>query len=292
MTPPRPAAIFVNQGASSAGSWRVRRAIELTRAALDADLVPIASRDPLELVAWFDAHLDDYRTVIIAGGDGTLSLAYNLAAERDVTLGYLPAGFGNATAHLLRLPRDPVELAAVLAIGEERPVDLVAAGGRLALFAGVGWDATVAERYEATRVRRFRGWATAVAGSLPDLLRRPTVSVEADGRQIHHGPMELLVIGTTPWFGRGLLVNPGAAPDLGRLTLRVYPGPAPRLAAEALRWFARREPSAPAVTAQEVVVRRLDDGELPVQADGDVIGRRGEWLFGVRPGAVRLIGRW
>ena len=45
--------------------------------------------------------------------------------------------------------------------------------------------------------------------------------------------MELLVVGTTPFYGRGLKVNPGARTDRGRLALRVYPGPAPALAVEA-----------------------------------------------------------
>jgi diacylglycerol kinase family enzyme len=40
-----------------------------------------------------------------------------VVAGRDVVLGYIPAGFGNATAHLLRLPRDPELLAAVVAGG-------------------------------------------------------------------------------------------------------------------------------------------------------------------------------
>ncbi len=46
--------------------------------------------------------MGDYRTAVIAGGDGSLGIAFNVAEGRDVALGYIPAGFGNATAHLLR----------------------------------------------------------------------------------------------------------------------------------------------------------------------------------------------
>ena len=74
-----------------------------------------------------------------------------------MTLGYIPAGFGNATAHLLKLPRHPAALAGVLLAGDARPIDLVSVNGRLALFAGAGWDAEVARRYAA-------GGATALAG--------------------------------------------------------------------------------------------------------------------------------
>lgn len=207
-------------------------------------------------------------------------------------LGYIPAGFGNATAHLLRLPRDPESLVDVLRTGVDRPIDLVAVDGRLALFAGAGWDALVAERYADAGAPRLRGWASAIARSVPDLWRRPRVRVTADEWTVHRGPIELLVVGTTPFYGRGLKVNPGARIDAGRLSLRVYPGPAPRLAIEAGRWAAGVRPHAERVDAQHVELRSLDGVPIPVQADGDVVGWSDLWTFEVRPSAVRLIGRW
>jgi diacylglycerol kinase (ATP) len=292
MTSPRAAAIFLNEGAGSARSERVRRAVDLTRRSLDADLHVTATRDADELRAWMAERLDDYSKVVVAGGDGSLSVAFNVVAGRGVLLGYIPAGFGNATAHLLRLPRDPELLAAVVAGGEARPVDLTAVGDHLALFAGAGWDALVARRYAAEGARRLAGWARAVIESTPDLFCRIPVRVTADERVIHEGPMELLVIGTTPFYGRGLRVNPGARPDIGQLTVRVYRGPAPRLAFEAVRWVAQRAPRAEAHRAASVRLESLDGRPLVVQADGDALGATAAWQFAVRPAAVRLIGRW
>jgi diacylglycerol kinase family enzyme len=231
--------------------------------------------------------------VVVVGGDGSLGVAYNAVADRgDVTLGYIPAGFGNATAHLLNLPRHPAALAGVLLEGAARPIDLVAVNGRLALFAGAGWDAEVARRYAEGGARRLRGWATAVTASLPELGKRHQVRVAADGATIHEGPMILTVASTTPFYGRGLLVNPGARPDAGRLTARVYTGPAARMAAEATRWAARRRPAAPGVHATSLTITSLTTREIPVQADGDHMGEASEWHFEVRPAAVRLIGKW
>jgi diacylglycerol kinase family enzyme len=204
----------------------------------------------------------------------------------------VPAGFGNAARHLLRLPADPEGQVEVLAHGEDRPVDLVEVDGRLALFAGAGWDALVAGRYAQAGARRLRGWAAAVARSVPDLWRRRPVEVRADGWVVHRGPIELLVVGTTPFYGRGLKVNPGARPDAGRLSLRVYPGPAPRLGLEAGRWAFGVRPHAPRIDATDVTVHALDEEGIPLQADGDLIGSSTEWRFGLRPKAVRIIGRW
>lgn len=290
----RPAAIFLNRASAAGRSARTVRAVELAQRALDADLHVAETRDPDELVVWLEESIGRYATAVIAGGDGTLSIAYNVLAGRPgPALGYLPAGFGNATAHLLQLPRAPESLASVLAAGDARPVDLVDAGGRLALFAGAGWDAQVADRYARSGARRTVGWGLAIGASMPDLVRRTSVVVEsADGGEIFRGPMEMLIVSTTPWYGRGLLVNPGARTDAGQLVLRAYRGPLPLFALEALRWLTHRSPAAPAHVAEEFVVRREDGEPLLVQADGDVIGRKGAWRFKVRPAAVRLLGRW
>lgn len=267
--------------------------MSLARRALDADLHVTATRDRDELRAFLDERLGAYGMVVIVGGDGSLGVAYNAVTDRpEVTLGYIPAGFGNATAHLLKLPRHPAALAGVLLAGDARPVDLVSVNGRLALFAGAGWDADVARRYAEGGAHRLRGWAAAVTASLPDLTRRQQVRVQADGETFHEGPMILTVASTTPFYGRGLLVNPGARPDAGQLTARVYTGPAPQMAAEVGRWASRRKPAARAVSASTLTITSLGSRPIPVQADGDHIGEAAEWTIEVRPAAVRLIGRW
>jgi len=104
--------------------------------------------------------------------------------------------------------------------------------------------------------------------------------------------MELLVAGTTPFYGRGLRVNPGACPDAGRMSLRVYRGPAPRMVVEVARWTLRLRPRAERVDARRIEIHSLDGTPIPLQADGDVVGARADWLLLLRPAAVRLIGRW
>ena len=285
-------AIFVNEGAGSARSPRVRETVELARRLLDADVHVIATRDQEVLRGWLEERIGGYRTAVIAGGDGSLGIAINVAAPRGLTLGYIPAGFGNATAHLLELPRRPPGLATVLARGETRPFDLIRVDGHLALFAGAGWDAAVARRYAGGGAKRLRGWAGAVIGSGGELVRRFPVRVEVDGVLHHEGPMELAVVGTTPFYGRGLVVNPGAGAQHGAFVLRVYPGPMPLLALEAARWIAHRSPAARGIPGTRAVIETTDGSLLPLQADGDVLGERPRWEVELVPAAVRLIGAW
>lgn len=289
MSPADRVAIFVNEAAGSAGSPRVRETVELARHVLRADVHVTATRDHDVLRNWLDALIEPYGTAIIAGGDGSLGAALNVAAPRGIAVGYIPAGFGNATAYLLRLPRRPEALVNILAGGQWRETDLVRVDGHLALFAGAGWDAAVAGRYAAGGARRLRGWATAIVGSGGDLVHRHRARVEADGATVHHGPFELLVVSTTPFYGRGMVVNPGAESEAGRLMLRVYPGPAAKLALEAARWMLHRPPVAAGVAAERVVVEATDGRSIPLQADGDLLGERTRWEFEVVPAAVRLI---
>jgi diacylglycerol kinase (ATP) len=287
-----PAAVFLNEGARAGRTPRIRRTVDLVRAALDADLHVLASRSPDEVRAWLRQEATGYRTCVIAGGDGTLGIAFNVLANREAAIGYIPAGFGNATSHLLHLPHEADALAEVIVHGEVRPVDLVSVDGRLALFAGAGWDAHVTDRYHRSGAHGLAGWAWAVMTNLPRLLRRTDVEVTADGNPIYAGPVELVVVGTTPYYGRGLLVNPGARVDAGRLTARIYPGPVLSATAEMLRWVARRTPRARPIGAAQLELRTVNGDPILLQADGDVIGERPAWGFTSLPGAVRLIGRW
>jgi diacylglycerol kinase (ATP) len=288
----QPAAVFLNQAARAGRSPRIERTVQLVREALDADLHRLASRSPDEVQAWLEQEAPRYRTAVVAGGDGTLGIAYNVLANRDATVGYIPAGFGNATSHLLHLPHDAEQLAGVIIDGEARLVDLVSIDGRLALFAGAGWDAHVTERYHRNGAHGLAGWAWAVTANLPRLLRRTDVEVIADGQPIHTGPIELVVVGTTPFYGRGLLVNPGARVDAGHLTARIYSGPALTATAEMVRWAVRRTPRARPIEATRLELRTVDGEPILLQADGDVLGEQAAWSFTSAPGAVRLIGRW
>ncbi|HEY8170686.1 MAG TPA: diacylglycerol kinase family protein [Candidatus Limnocylindria bacterium] len=286
-------AIFLNRGAGTARTGRVAEMVELARRALDADVHVAETRDPVEMEDWLGGLVTGYDTAVIVGGDGSLGIGLNVAARhKELTLGFLPAGFGNAAKHLLRLPADPGEIVDVLRRGDAREVDLITVGERLALFAGVGWDATVAGRYADGGAHGLIGWASAIAQSVPGLWHRARVEVIADGWTVHRGPMTMLVVSTTPFYGRGLRVNPGARPDAGRLSLRSYAGPAPQLALEAGRWVANVTPRARRVDARVIEVRALDDEPIPVQADGDLVGQATAWRFELRPAAVRLIGRW
>lgn len=70
------------------------------------------------------------RTIVVGGGDGTISAAVDLLANRpDLALGVLPIGTGNEVARVLGIPLDLVPAVEVVAHGRVEEVDLAHANG-------------------------------------------------------------------------------------------------------------------------------------------------------------------
>ncbi len=64
--------------------------------------------------------------LVVCGGDGTLSDTVDLLQREGKLrpLGYIPAGTTNDFANFLGLPKDPVQAASFIAMGQPRPIDL------------------------------------------------------------------------------------------------------------------------------------------------------------------------
>jgi diacylglycerol kinase family enzyme len=108
---------------------RPRHAVELARAAGDAD------------------------ALVVFSGDGGFNQALNGVERNDLPLGFVPGGGTSVLPRALGLPRDPVEaaerLADALATGRTRRISTGRVNGRrFAFSAGVGLDAEAVRRIE------------------------------------------------------------------------------------------------------------------------------------------------
>ncbi len=92
--------------------------------------------------------------LVIVGGDGTMNEAINgLEHPESVLLGHIPAGSGNDLLRDMGLPKDPVQLAAVILEGKvKRTCDIgeltyldTGERKRFAVSCGIGFDAGVCE---------------------------------------------------------------------------------------------------------------------------------------------------
>ncbi len=178
--------------------------------------------------------------IVAVGGDGTVGGLAGIAATSGASLGLIPAGRGNDLARVLRIPVEPVQAASVLAAGQRREIDLIAAsalGHPEIVVAGsvyAGIPAVAGQIANTTRwlggplvypvaaLRALAGWRPAaftvhVAGGD---LRGPSI-LEFEGYAV--------VVANSAFFGAGMRVAPLAVIDDGVLDL-VLMRHAPKLA--------------------------------------------------------------
>jgi len=204
--------------------------------AVEAARAVLAQAGPVELVETatpeeLDAALDrlDGRTLVVAGGDGSLHLVVRRLRARnelpDVRLGLVPLGTGNDLARVLDLPLDPTEAAGIVLRCTPRPLDLIVddAGGVVinAVHVGVGADAAA----HAGRLKPRLGPLAYPVGAVAAGLRSTgwKLRVEVDGRVLADGRKRSLMvgIGNGRGIGGGTPLLPHAEPDDGLLDVMV-----------------------------------------------------------------------
>lgn len=164
----------------------------------------------------------DGRTVVVAGGDGTLHVvvgaldALGLLPATPIAL--VPLGTGNDLARGLGLPLDPVAAARRVVAGRAQPLDLVRVDGEVvvnASHAGIG----VAAAERAADLKGAVGpvaypMGAVVAGAEADAL---DIRVTVDGAQLAEGPLLLVGVGNGSSVGGGTVLFPSADPADGLL---------------------------------------------------------------------------
>jgi diacylglycerol kinase (ATP) len=122
------------------------------------------------------------RTLIAAGGDGTIRELAGTLAGASTALGIIPLGSGNDFIKSLGIPRDLDAACRVIAQGRTRTVDLIRIGADWCANAvGIGFDALVV--VEASRLRWLRGLPLYLAAVLKAMFRYdcPRTVIELDG---------------------------------------------------------------------------------------------------------------
>jgi diacylglycerol kinase (ATP) len=229
--------------------------------------------------------------LVVAGGDGVVSLATDLCAGTGTAVGILPAGTGNDNARSLGVPAGPGAVAALLQ-DRRRILDtlhLVELDRHVLGSVNAGLDARIAHR--ATLLpRRLGPWSYTVA-ALVEIARLPwtpplrytlTVTGEGGARTTERLDALVVVPANMPYLGGGLHLAPDADPADGLLDLVVVRPLAPARALVLLRAVrAGRHTSMP-----EVQVRRAS--EVRVEGPADVLAHGDGEALAPLPLTVRV----
>ena len=265
----------------------------LHAAGIDATLYPTdRPRHATELAR--GAVNDGCELVIAAGGDGTVSETAEGLIGTDTALGIMPLGSIMNMARTLCIPRDLNQAAQVIADGRVLTMD----AGRVsnALFleaAGVGLAAALFgyfERLDSGRAR-IRGVMRGLWRFLTNL-GRPRLILDIDGERIqtHAG---MVTVANGPFVGAAYALAPQALVDDGLLDVVVFRGASvPRMLVHMVFVAGGRRlpppPEAQVWRARRVEVMTRRRRQLPVHADGSVVGATPA-RFEVLPAALRVL---
>jgi YegS/Rv2252/BmrU family lipid kinase len=246
--------------------------------------------------------------VVAAVGDGTINEVANGFFEGGepgagaTGLGVLPMGTGGDFRRTLRIPTDPAAAAAVLEAGRVRRIDVgrvrcaLPGGGQAVRHfvnvadAGIGGD--VVRRVNQGH-RLVNGEVTFLLASVTTLLRwrNKPMRIDVDGR-VRELVAQQVVVANCQYFGGGMRVAPGAAPDDGLLDVIVAGDLGP---VENLRGLGRirrgthlDEPHPKLSHTQAVRVEISSPEIVLVDVDGEQPGTLPA-TFEVVPGALRVI---
>jgi YegS/Rv2252/BmrU family lipid kinase len=211
--------LLVAAAAGSADGEAVAAAREVLGSAAPTEIA--LTSDPAQL----DAVLDrgGGRTLVVAGGDGTLHVVVNALARRDeladALLGLIPLGTGNDLARTLGVPLDPAEAAQRVIAGSPAPLDLLTGGGDViinAAHAGIG----VLAAENAAGLKGVMGPAAYPAGAVAAGVSAEALElrVEVDGEPLAEGrPLLIVGVGNGRTVGGGTELFPDADPADGLL---------------------------------------------------------------------------
>ena len=260
-----------------------------------------------------------YDVVVAFGGDGTVNEAANGLLGTETPLTCLPGGSTNVFCRTLGIPGDVVDAAEHLLrmadLFRPRRVDL----GRLAarpvgsgptldrhfvFSSGIGLDASVVERVDRHPHlnARFGEWYFTYAARSSFcrryLVRPPRARVDAGDRSVP--AVTAIVQNSDPftYFGRRpIRIGAGAglesrslsasalrrARPLELLTLL------PRILSGRARTVARHREVESLGPIGELRVTALDPDGVPLQVDGDYLGKFAEVTYGVAPAALWVV---
>jgi diacylglycerol kinase (ATP) len=176
-----------------------------------------------------DAKKEGYKTVLVAGGDGTVGEAANGLVNSDITLGILPLGSFMNIARMLSIPTELEKAVALVKIGRVRKIDVGAvtklSNDKLNTpyyfleSAGIGLEAHIHEH--AMEIEKGNKKAAfKILKTFFDYYSQPTI-VTVDDRVIKTKSL-LIAISNGPYTGTAIPLAPDAKLNDHRLTVSIF----------------------------------------------------------------------
>jgi diacylglycerol kinase family enzyme len=287
--------ILLNHRAGRAQRDSVREQIgrQLRERGIEAAVHEVGAGDDLTSLAR-DAVLNGERTVVAAGGDGTVRAVASALADTEATLAVLPVGTLNHFAKELGIP---LELGAAIEIahtGAIRPIDVGEVNGRIFVNnSSLGLYPAIVFAREYRRRHGWSKWAAMAWASLSVPRRFPalSVSLEADGGGVSV-VTPFLFVGNNEYMVEGFRFGCRRALDEGRIWVFVAPPRSSRWKALqlTLRALFKRDRQGRDFNLFQTSDLRVETAreQLRVALDGEIVRIAPPLKYRSRPLALRV----
>jgi diacylglycerol kinase (ATP) len=160
-------------------------------------------------------------TVVIGGGDGTISRSLAIIKETGRTLGVLPLGTANDFARSLGIPLNPGDAADIIHLGARRSIDLGEVNGQLFCNSvSIGFPVEVAASHQRSWKKLLGIFSCPIAWTKAVVrFRSFDVVLRNDGRESALGSLFALTVMNGRYHGGGLTVDQEAQIDDGLLKI-------------------------------------------------------------------------
>jgi diacylglycerol kinase (ATP) len=153
--------------------------------------------------------------VVAVGGDGTVNKTINEIADKEITLGIIPLGSGNALARELNIPLNITKAVKTLNKFQVKEIDLMKVNDKYysACVGGIGFDALIAKKFEKLSERGLKNY---IRLSIQEFIKYKNIefTLELNGKSIHKEAF-LLSFANTRQYGNNAYIAPQAKIDDG-----------------------------------------------------------------------------
>ncbi len=237
---------------------------------------------------------DGFRTIVAAGGDGTVhEVLAGMYDHGDAVLGIIPAGTANVIGRALDIPIDPIEAVEILAANQQQKIDVLLCNNKPYLShisLGLYTDAiTDAPNQLKERFGRFAYVAKGVQKLRDGVEYNFALTIDGEGQKASGSQLLIVSMGKS---GTGLLDwGLDTKPTDGQMHVIIVQATTPAevlvAAFDALR--GKQEPSTKLdtrVAYKSVTVYKTND--LPISGDGEEIKANNVYVQ-LLPKALRVI---
>ena len=232
------------------------------------------------------------RTILVGGGDGTLSRVAALLLERDAALGILPLGSFNHFARDLGIPLGLDAAVRTALGGASRRIDVGEVNGRVFLNnASLGLYPSFVRLREQGGARGPTRWLVRLRAAVRALRRRKEIVVRirvGEASTVHRTP--IVMVANNEYRATGLEL--GTRPSLsgGRLAIYIVKGGGRRHVLRlAWRMLTNRVRDELEVVLAEAATLESRRPRIHVASDGDVQLMAPPLEFRIRPAALQVL---